>query len=78
MIDPANLEGDLIRHLEGGVWSQAKHKLLKLQEAAVERVDVESLLKCKYWEQCIAKKHQQPDFYTTARFLQGDSGLESP
>ena len=24
---------------------------------------MESLLKCEYWEQCIAEKHQQPDFY---------------
>ena len=61
-IDPANPEEDFLRHLQIPNWSQAKRKLLKLQEAAVERGDVESLLRYDYWEQCVAKKHQQLDF----------------
>ena len=64
-IDPVNPEGDFLRHLQGRVWSQAKHKLLRLQEGAVQSGDMSSLLKFKYWEQCVTEKNQQPDISYT-------------
>jgi len=61
-IDPTNPEGDFLRCLQSGAWLQAKCKLLRLQEGAVQNGDMLNLLKYKYWEQCVSEKNQQPDF----------------
>src|SRR5260221_6813109 len=61
-IDPLNPEADFLRCLQGRVWSQARHKLLRLQEGAVQSGDMSKLLRYEYWEQCVAEKNRQPDF----------------